>query len=146
MEYKICANDECKKLFTINNKKRGGQHFKIYCGNPKCIEVGRNKKRKNARNRNRYKQNGGKVDRNRKLIYKYGITYDDYMTLKREQNNECLICKINENELTKILNVDHCHKTGKVRGLLCSNCNRALGYFKDNINNLKGAIKYLMVK
>ena len=39
--------------------------------------------------------------------------------------------------------VDHCHKTGKIRGLICDSCNVGLGRFKDNIDNLKNAIKYL---
>ena len=41
------------------------------------------------------------------------------------------------------LNVDHCHETGKIRGLLCHNCNRALGLFKDNVEFLERAILYL---
>ena len=55
-----------------------------------------------------------------------------------EQEKRCVICKRNV-----ILRVDHCHTTGKVRGLLCHNCNTGLGQFKDNIDNLKMAIKYL---
>lgn len=57
----------------------------------------------------------------------------------------CKRCKISKSleEFHKKLSVDHCHKTGKVRGLLCSNCNTAIGLLKEDINVLKNAINYL---
>lgn len=62
-------------------------------------------------------------------------------TLKiKTQSNRCAIC----NELFKTkAALDHCHKTGKIRGVLCINCNSGLGFFKDNIPILKAAISYL---
>jgi hypothetical protein len=45
--------------------------------------------------------------------------------------------------MLKELAIDHCHKTGKIRGLLCKNCNQGLGQFKDNIDLLLSAAKYL---
>jgi len=68
----------------------------------------------------------------------YNIGIDKYYKILKDQNNLCAIC--NENIR---LCVDHCHDTGKIRGLLCNGCNTGLGGFKDNINNLKSAIKYL---
>jgi hypothetical protein len=60
----------------------------------------------------------------------------------RIQGYKCAICKI---EFTTKLKpcVDHCHKTGNYRGILCSSCNKALGFLNDNISSLKRAIKYL---
>jgi len=63
------------------------------------------------------------------------------------QNHVCAICheigfKMNDH-VYDTLCVDHCHETGIVRGLLCNNCNRALGLMKDDINRLKNAISYL---
>lgn len=69
----------------------------------------------------------------------YGISIKDFEEMKTLQNNKCKICN---NEMIKP-NIDHCHETGRIRGLLCWNCNIALGYFKDNINNLLSAIQYL---
>lgn len=70
-----------------------------------------------------------------------------YESILIKQNGNCAICK---NPETKIrngksvnLSVDHCHKTGIVRGLLCNKCNRTLGVFYDDIEFLKEAIKYL---
>lgn len=85
-------------------------------------------------------------ERSRKsaLKNKYGLTQEDFQRLYESQDGKCAIC-LKLVGGTKI-NVDHCHKTGKVRGLLCWNCNIAIGYFKDNTNNLKNALKYLEMR
>ena len=60
----------------------------------------------------------------------YGITLDDYNKMFEEQKGKCAICNRHQNELIRKLSVDHCHRTNKVRGLLCKNCNVALGYYE----------------
>jgi hypothetical protein len=63
----------------------------------------------------------------RSLIKKrYGIVYEDYLSMHHEQEYKCKICKRHANEFKKGLVVDHDHKTGKVRALLCTNCNSQL--------------------
>jgi len=57
---------------------------------------------------------------------KYGIIYEDYLSMHREQEYRCKICKRHADEFKKGLVVDHNHKTGKVRALLCTNCNSQL--------------------
>lgn len=80
-------------------------------------------------------------------IRKYGITSAQFKRMIKNQSNKCAICKSTETTnikgTIKRLAVDHCHKTGKVRELLCDKCNRGIGYLKDNIKFLKSAIKYL---
>ena len=75
----------------------------------------------------------------------YGITYEEYLEILNKQNDCCAICKsiLPNSKATKLF-VDHCHTTGKVRGLLCSKCNHGLGHFNDNIDLLSEAIKYLI--
>ncbi|MDA8223472.1 MAG: endonuclease VII domain-containing protein [Desulfitobacterium hafniense] len=75
----------------------------------------------------------------------FGITIEDYDELYRNQDGKCAICGSidSKTKLSKYFCIDHDHDTGKVRGLLCSNCNFALGHFQDNIVNLENAIKYL---
>lgn len=68
----------------------------------------------------------------------YGITVEEVEDLKLKQDGCCAIC-----QERKPLCVDHNHDTGLVRGLLCSNCNMALGHFKDSILYLQKAIEYL---
>ena len=76
---------------------------------------------------------------------RYGITPDSFKKMLKEQNNKCNICSVEFDELifNQKINVDHCHTTNKVRGLLCSLCNRGLGQFKDNTERLTNAINYL---
>lgn len=66
-----------------------------------------------------------------------------YEEMRLLQNGQCLICKVHDSELRVSLNVDHCHDTGKVRGLLCGNCNRGLGLFKSRRDLLESASLYL---
>jgi hypothetical protein len=73
----------------------------------------------------------------------YGITIDDYNEMFAEQNGCCAICSGHQSEFKKSLAVDHCHETGIVRGLLCDHCNLALGKFKDDLNLVKSAARYL---
>ncbi len=75
---------------------------------------------------------------------KYGITKDQYLDLLKEQDHKCRICGTGEVDSGyQTLCVDHCHVTGKVRGLLCDKCNTGLGHFRDNKLVLEAAIKYL---
>ena len=69
------------------------------------------------------------------------ITYDEYLHLKKIQDNKCAIC--NSLPSTKELAVDHNHTTGSIRGLLCDRCNKCLGLFKDDSNLLHNAFSYL---
>ena len=67
----------------------------------------------------------------------------EYNSLFLKQNGCCAICKKHQSEFTISLAVDHDHITKKVRGLLCYNCNMGLGRFKDNLDYLNNASKYL---
>jgi hypothetical protein len=74
----------------------------------------------------------------------YGITLKDYEHLYILQNGLCGICHRPETRIGQIfLVVDHDHKTGKVRGLLCNNCNAGLGFFEDSQSLLSSAGRYL---
>lgn len=80
--------------------------------------------------------------KNQKLKKAYGITLSQKSKILKNQNGKCSICK-KEIETERDKNVDHCHKTGKVRSILCCKCNLGLGYFDDNVQNLKNAVQYL---
>lgn len=99
------------------------------------------KTKKGKENENKYRRNRyGKIGFEIHLKERYNISIEEYNSILEKQNNLCAICKL----LSKTkLNVDHCHNTGRIRGLLCGNCNRALGLFKDNIQYLYNAIEYL---
>ena len=74
---------------------------------------------------------------------KFGLDGEDLSALYEKQNSKCAICGITEEEHGKYLAIDHDHATGNVRGLLCMACNTGLGNFKDSLDYLRMAIKYL---
>jgi hypothetical protein len=78
----------------------------------------------------------------------YGIEDADVETMKKQQDYKCYLCLspgflIGKKNHSEKLAVDHDHATGKVRKLLCHNCNRALGLMKDNPELLRKAAQYV---
>jgi hypothetical protein len=81
---------------------------------------------------------------NRSRAKRYGITPDEYTRLFAEQNGVCAICRRPCKRYGDVLPVDHDHGTGRIRGLLCENCNHGLGKFKDDPDLLIAAAAYLL--
>lgn len=81
--------------------------------------------------------------RNVLLKHCYGISLREYNELLLKQDYKCVTCGITQFAIGRDLDVDHCHQTSKVRGLLCNPCNLALGLVKDNVEILRDMIKYL---
>jgi len=75
--------------------------------------------------------------------FKYNLEPEHKQALLEKQNYGCAICSYKFGQKKGDIKVDHCHDKGHVRGLLCDLCNRGLGYFKDNVDSFKNAIKYL---
>ena len=73
----------------------------------------------------------------------YGITLEQYNDMLEKQDYKCAICNDEDEVEGRRLAIDHCHTSGKIRGLLCGKCNRAIGLLKDNTKLLTNAIKYL---
>lgn len=96
-----------------------------------------------------WRKNNKRKCHDRELKRLYGIGVDEYEKMLVEQNNLCKLCGKAEasvdHRTKKIrrLAVDHCHNSSKVRALLCSQCNKALGNFKDDISLLTKAIEYI---
>lgn len=74
------------------------------------------------------------------LKTQYGITQDDYLAIFASQNESCAICGTRE---AHQWDVDHCHASGVVRGILCSPCNKGIGCLRDDPNIVAAAVKYL---
>ena len=132
---KVCT--KCKQ------EKDKSQYHKLKLGkdglNPVCTEC-RNKFQRANRELNGYRS---------QIKYMYGLSYTDYLNLIEKQNGVCIGCESPfyvENDSLSIPCVDHCHTTGKVRGILCKRCNLALGYVKDNPNTLESLLLYLQDK
>jgi hypothetical protein len=73
----------------------------------------------------------------------YGITVEEYDLLFNKQEGKCLICDKHQSEFKRAFDVDHNHKTGIIRGLLCGGCNLLIGNAKEDVNILAQAINYL---
>lgn len=97
----------------------------------------------------RNKESKKRYDRLWGIYTRYGMTEDDYIQMLLQQKGLCAICGQPEiaidkrTGLARQLSVDHCHTTGKVRGLLCNHCNHGIGKFKDSQVLLQKAIDYL---
>lgn len=142
----------CTKCFISKPKKdyhlRGDGKRRNDCRD--CVRLygikyrEKNKKLIKRKKREYHKENPH-IKRRSYLKLEYGLTLEDYDKLLKSQNGLCKICNAdNPNcEQHKHLYIDHCHSTGKVRGLLCGRCNSAIGHMKDNIEYFEKAIEYL---
>jgi hypothetical protein len=132
MEKRCSKCKEKKDLSFFGVKKHSNDGYNHYC-----------KKCENERGRIKYTVPKYKESRKYYTIEKlYGLTKNTYLSMLHEQKNMCKICDC-ELKNDKKTHVDHCHKTGKVRGLLCSDCNGILGKVNDNIFILMKCIDYL---
>ena len=123
--FKVCTTCLCEKpLEEFASQGKGKKRAKCKV----CLA---------AQKREYYKKNPDKAHQ-RNLKTFYGITKQEYQEMYERQGGVCACC-----EKKARLSVDHCHKTGKVRGLLCTNCNLALGHCKDDPQILLNLIEFL---
>jgi len=146
-----CNTSYKKKWVKANPEKNQRQHRRYYLKNKNKHQAAVKRYRKEHYEESLYAQRkwyyshkdiSRKASRRRMLRINYDMSEEDYENLYREQNGVCAVCKQPSLD-GKLLAVDHNHKTGKIRGLLCSKHNRALGSFNDDIELLKEAINYL---
>ena len=95
-------------------------------------------------NHRKYRGNNPDAIRNRGLVYKFGITLDDFNDLLVKQNGVCAVCLEGRDTQKHDFSVDHCHSTGRVRGILCSRCNTALGLLKESITRIEALKNYVL--
>lgn len=143
MKHKYCP--KCKQLILASleywykdkNSKTGLASYCKECQKIRRREYykkNREKIRQNTKNhynRNRYTEQYKRRRRKSKLKT-YGLTPKSYNILLSLQGRKCNICGIHLSKLKRRLDVDHNHKTGSVRGLLCRNCNGKLGWYEKN--------------
>lgn len=119
--------------------KRCGSTLR-YAANRSCVQCSREAEHY-KKYRKRYYQANKEAVAEHGLLRRFGITLDDKKAMYARQGGKCAICT-DEIELMPSA-VDHCHTTGKVRGLLCLCCNFTLGLMKDDTTRLRNAITYL---
>lgn len=124
---KKCNSNYCKEAYNKNKEK--------YSAASKAWAKANKEKRTNIFRNSHYKQ-------------VFGITLEDYNIMLVSQGGACAICKLPESVklpsgAIKSLSIDHCHNTGKIRGLLCYRHNVGIGFFDENIEYLNSAIDYI---
>lgn len=100
-----------------------------------CVECSLQRVREHKLNN---PENSKIINKRNWLKSAYNLTIEEFKLMIEKQNNKCAICC---NILVKI-HVDHCHKTGKIRGLLCPSCNKGIGHFNDSYAILINAANY----
>lgn len=150
---KICSscNLEKETSFFFNDKrhKSGVRYVCKACDKDACNKYRLENKEKIEKSRHRYRQSevGKSVEKaynKRYKIEKYGISLEEHTNILITQNYKCTICGIKlTNETQSGMHIDHCHKTNKVRGILCGLCNVGLGAFRDSPTFLIAAANYL---
>lgn len=133
----------CQKVKPVNQFYK---NKRALCGLQGFCKSCTRKRIQNYREKNRDKDR--RYSMNHRFRNKYKIEPEEYSRILEEQDHRCAICNGFEKNICKDktplpLAIDHNHKTGKVRGLLCSNCNRALGLLKEDPNLFRRAIEYL---
>ena len=135
-----CNSYKESDYFHVDSSKKDGR-----CSS--CIECNRHKrwdKTKKSAYDKAYRIRLGW----RKIAWKFKCSVDLIDEIFVSQDGKCAICKNPEQEMHHTgqkmkLSLDHCHKTGKIRGFLCTKCNKALGLFLDDPSRLDEAAKYL---
>ena len=154
---KKCSTCNLEKNLTDFSKDKHQKDGYTYscksCRNKKYNEWAKNNKdkvsEKNTKSHERRKsyyqsEVGVQSSRRAHLKRKYDMKLEEYNEILEKQNGVCDICNEPESgSRNNFLAVDHSHETNKIRGLLCTTCNRAIGLFKDDIEVLEKAIKYL---
>ncbi len=128
---------EKRKEYYQKNKEKRKEYGKKY------YQLNKEKRKEydhlNKEKRNKYSRKSYLL----RTLKKHGLTMDDHKRMLREQNNCCAICGKRKETLSMAMAIDHCHITGKVRGLLCRDCNVGIGTMRDSVELLKKAIEYL---
>ena len=131
-----CSRELDLSSFTKDNRRKSGY-------GAKCRDCTEKRALRNYhKRRSKGPEEAERLRRNR-LKSVYGISSEDYNDLFQKQNGCCVICGKHQNEFERRLCVDHCHKTGIVRGLLCTKCNAGLGNFDEDFSRFEKAMLYL---
>lgn len=140
-----CCNEtfSVEEFGTNRSRKDGKSAYCKSCVRRKSLAWNRaNRERRLAVGLAHYHRHAGEY-RDKKRLRKFGISPEEYDRILEEQGGVCAICSLEQHEPGRPLHVDHCHSTDSVRGLLCGNCNRGIGIFKDDAERLRSAAAYV---
>jgi predicted metal-dependent hydrolase len=137
----IYAKDRCSRHYHQRYRKKNKKIVQAATRKYRQSEKGQTTE---SKNRQRYYEENKEEILQKALharLQTLGISVEEYMTLLKKQKGVCGICR--KAPVKRRLAVDHCHQTGRVRGLLCGPCNTGLGLLGDNAKGVKMALSYL---
>lgn len=170
MKELFCESKKCQRCSKVievgrfykdKTRKDGLSAYCIRCesdrkkeareNNPELVEKHKknnrvwyqNNKQKNKDRSDKWKEENPAKYREWNLKRRFGISLEEYDTILYSQGCCCAICGIHRDYINEHLSVDHCHSSGKIRGLLCKSCNSGLGFFQDDLEIMNKALKYL---
>lgn len=144
-----CRERKPFSAFAFNKTHNSRQSWCRACSQKTCEKSAKTPEAVRARRLRTKKPHYILKARKYLLERKFGLTLEQYEVKLKQQENKCAICGKEEADIDprtskpKALSIDHCHATGKLRGLLCNSCNLAIGQFKDNLTILRAAVAYL---
>jgi len=137
-----CSTCKQNKLYAefnkdLKNKRRKGYSYSCKTCTILCSR--KSHKRRIENGDEAYKE----AKRNAYFKFKYKMSLDERRQLLARQDDRCAICRTGLVDKGTHTHIDHCHETGKIRAILCTNCNRGLGHFQDSVELLEAAARYL---
>jgi hypothetical protein len=136
LERKVCPKCKTEREFdSFGKDSTTAKGISAWC--KPCKKSWRSEHRK------KYPEKAKARDRSSDLQKNYGISIKEYDEMLRIQDGRCGCCGIHQSRFVRRLHVDHDHATGKIRGLLCTQCNPGIGYFQHSIERLKLGVAYL---
>lgn len=127
--------EKCRAYHAANKEKVSARKKRYYQENrEKILEQKRASREEDAKT--------PQLSERKARVKRYGISVEQYDEMLQRQNGVCAICQ-KECQLGVSLGVDHDHKTGRVRGLLCRKCNTGIGLLGDDLESLQRAVRYL---
>ena len=135
------ANTERTRKYREENRDAYNAYMREYARKNKD-RINERRRELRKKNPEKYREHGRRrywKDPLKNKLYKFNINKEQYNQMFTSQDGKCAICN---NEM-KVINIDHCHETNIVRGLLCTSCNTGIGKLKEDINIMKSAINYL---
>ena len=136
-----CSTTKDVSCFSKNrNRPDGKDHYCIACKSVIDAKRYRKKRASQIRYARSWKIKNPERARNNILQRTYGISLEQYKEMDTRQKGRCAICGTKPKDR---LHVDHCHETKIVRGLLCRQCNTALGFLNHSVRQVESAARYL---
>lgn len=140
-----CHEEKSIDDFNRATKSKDGRNYSCKSCSSAYHKLPRNKERRNIRNKEYSKSPERRAYlKDWHLKRSYGISLKDFNQKIIDQNGMCGICNKSHIDCREGFDMDHDHVSGKIRDLLCPECNLGLGMFKDNVDILSSAMKYLI--